>query len=224
MTARRVSLRRFVLPMGVFVAVAALHFVWLAIFPEEDSTQARWATVDASEGFVLGRYVEAGSYWLGLSYALAFAFAATAFLPRGAVLRRADTRHRGRDVLRLPRRRRLLPVRLLWLPDACRVRKCVWSALPAAHEAPRRRPHDRRRARGLAMDAVASDAVDVLPFLNGSCRAGLPPLHSPRLRTTRSQLAAGNQLLAFAFGVRYYSCGRSKSDMFVLRMMLDAGS
>lgn len=71
--------RRAVLPVGVFIGVAALHFVWLAIFPERDPAQARWAAVVAANGSALLRYIETQSYWLGLSYALALAFTATAF-------------------------------------------------------------------------------------------------------------------------------------------------
>jgi hypothetical protein len=71
--------RRFLLPLGVFVGVVLVHYVWVGLFPEVDPAQARWATlpgVGASSW--LHRYLETQSYWLGYSYALSLAFAAAA--------------------------------------------------------------------------------------------------------------------------------------------------
>ena len=69
--------RRAVMPLCVFAAVIAMHFLWLGIFPEQDPAQARWA-VDVPRGSWLTRYVEAGDYWLGFSYGLSLGFAAIA--------------------------------------------------------------------------------------------------------------------------------------------------
>lgn len=72
------SLRRAVLAGTVFVLVGALHFVYLGVFPDEDPAQARWVAVAPRESSWVTRYVESGSYWLGLSYAMSLAFAASA--------------------------------------------------------------------------------------------------------------------------------------------------
>ena len=71
--------REGLLPLGVFVAVFAVHFLWLGLFPEQDPAQARWAALPA-EGAAswLPNYIEAQSYWLGYSYGLSLAFAAAA--------------------------------------------------------------------------------------------------------------------------------------------------
>jgi len=70
--------RRFLLPLAVFLVVAAAHFVWSGLFPEVDPAQARWATLAAPETSWLNRYFESQSYWLGYSYALSLAFAVLA--------------------------------------------------------------------------------------------------------------------------------------------------
>jgi hypothetical protein len=72
------KLRRFLLPLGVFLAVAAAHYVWSGLFPEVDPAQARWASLSPSEVSWLNRYIETQGYWLGYSYALSLAFAAAA--------------------------------------------------------------------------------------------------------------------------------------------------
>ena len=72
------SLHRAALPLTVFAAVLALHFLWLGIFPEQDPAQSRWASADLAHGSWLNRYVEGGSYWLGISYGMSLAFAAIA--------------------------------------------------------------------------------------------------------------------------------------------------
>lgn len=69
--------RRAVMPLTVFAAVAAMHIVWLGVFPEQDPAQSRWA-VDVSGGSWLTRYLEGGNYWLGFSYGLSLGFAAVA--------------------------------------------------------------------------------------------------------------------------------------------------
>jgi len=71
--------RRALLPLGVFVAVAAFHFTWTGLFPERDPTQDRWATVVGQAPSWLRRYIEVQGYWLGFSYALSLVFAAWAF-------------------------------------------------------------------------------------------------------------------------------------------------
>ncbi|MBI5446582.1 MAG: hypothetical protein HY900_35865 [Deltaproteobacteria bacterium] len=67
------------LPLGVFVAAFALHFLWLGLFPEQDPAQSPWAALP-SEGASswLPKYLEAGEYWLGYAYGLSLAFAAAA--------------------------------------------------------------------------------------------------------------------------------------------------
>ena len=70
--------RRALMPLTVFAAVVAMHFLWLVIFPEQDPAQSRWASADMAGGSWLRRYVEGGSYWLGVSYGMSLAFAAIA--------------------------------------------------------------------------------------------------------------------------------------------------
>lgn len=73
------KLRRFILPLGVFLGVAAVHLVWSGLFPEVDPAQARWASLPGSgSSSWLNRYLETQGYWLGYSYSLSLAFAATA--------------------------------------------------------------------------------------------------------------------------------------------------
>lgn len=71
-------LRRVLLPTGVFLAVVAAHYVWLGVFPEQARMPNGWATVDAPADPWFWRYVEAQDYWLGFTYALSLAFAASA--------------------------------------------------------------------------------------------------------------------------------------------------
>jgi len=78
MTAFKQKLRRFLLPLGVFLGVAAAHYVWSGLFPEVDPAQARWASLPGSDASWLNRYLETQGYWLGYSYALSLAFAAAA--------------------------------------------------------------------------------------------------------------------------------------------------
>lgn len=75
----RLLLRRAILPFAVVLLVMAAHYVWRGVFPERDPAQDRWATVAAAEQpSWFARYAETQSYWLGLSYATALAFAAVA--------------------------------------------------------------------------------------------------------------------------------------------------
>lgn len=72
--------RRAALPAAVFLAVLAVHFVWLGFFPDEDPAQDRWARAPASErASWLSLYLDTGSYWLGFSYGISIAFAVAAF-------------------------------------------------------------------------------------------------------------------------------------------------
>lgn len=66
------------LPLAVFAAVLALHFLWLGIFPEQDPAQSRWASAGVARGSWLARYIDGRDYWLGFSYGLSLAFAAVA--------------------------------------------------------------------------------------------------------------------------------------------------
>ncbi len=78
MTSLGQKLRRFLLPLGVFLGVAATHYLWSGLFPEVDPAQARWASLPGAGTSWLQRYIETKSYWLGYSYALSLAFAAVA--------------------------------------------------------------------------------------------------------------------------------------------------
>jgi hypothetical protein len=78
MTSLGQKFRRFLLPLAVFLGVAAAHFVWSGLFPEVDPVQARWASLAAPETSWLHRYLASQSYWLGYSYALSLAFAVAA--------------------------------------------------------------------------------------------------------------------------------------------------
>ncbi len=78
MTSLGQKLWRFLLPMAVFLGVAAAHYVWSGLFPEVDPAQARWASPSASDASWLNHYLETQGYWLGYSYALSLAFAAAA--------------------------------------------------------------------------------------------------------------------------------------------------
>ncbi len=78
MTAFKQKLRRFLLPLWVFLGVAAAHYVWSGLFPEVNLAQARWASLPGSDASWLHRYLQTQGYWLGYSYALSLAFAAAA--------------------------------------------------------------------------------------------------------------------------------------------------
>lgn len=78
MNAAGCKLPRFLLPLGVFLGVAAAHYVWSGLFPEVAPAQARWASLPGAEPSWLSRYLETQGYWLGYSYALSLAFAAAA--------------------------------------------------------------------------------------------------------------------------------------------------
>ncbi len=78
MTSLVQKFRGFLLPLAVFLGVAAAHFVWSGLFPEVDPAQARWASLATPEASWLHRYLESQSYYLGYSYALSLAFAVAA--------------------------------------------------------------------------------------------------------------------------------------------------
>ena len=71
--------RRVLLPAVVFVVVAVVHYVWVGLFPEQNPAQSQWATAPTGDPSWLARYLTTQSYWLGFSYALSLAFAATTF-------------------------------------------------------------------------------------------------------------------------------------------------
>ena len=72
-------LPRVFLPIGVFLLVAFVHFIWTGLFPEQGPVQERWAVVVSdTEASWLTRYIETQAYWLGYTYALSFSFAAVA--------------------------------------------------------------------------------------------------------------------------------------------------
>jgi len=78
MTAFGQKWRRILLPLGVFLGVAAAHYVWSGLFPEVDPAQARWVSLPGSDASWLNRYQKTQGYWVGYSYALSLAFAAVA--------------------------------------------------------------------------------------------------------------------------------------------------
>ena len=71
------TMRRALLPLGVFGAAVAAHYLWSGFFPEADPIQSQWAQV-AVPASCLKRYLETQSYFLGYSYGLSLAFAAAA--------------------------------------------------------------------------------------------------------------------------------------------------
>ena len=73
------SLRRAGLPLLVFAAVLAIHFVWHGLFPERDPAQERWAPLPPQHtASWLTTYLRTGAYWIGYAYALSLTFAAIA--------------------------------------------------------------------------------------------------------------------------------------------------
>ena len=67
------------MPVGVGAAVLLLHFLWLGLFPERDPVQDQWENAPVAATSWLEQYVRSQSYWLGISYGIALAFAAVAF-------------------------------------------------------------------------------------------------------------------------------------------------
>jgi len=65
-------------PSCAFLAVFALHFLWLGLFPEENPAQSQWVLLPVEEPWLV-IYQESGSYWLGYSYGLCAAFIVYAF-------------------------------------------------------------------------------------------------------------------------------------------------
>ncbi len=55
MTAFGHKMRRLLLPLAVFLGVAAAHYVWSGLFPEVDPAQARWASIPWGRGFLLAQ-------------------------------------------------------------------------------------------------------------------------------------------------------------------------
>lgn len=73
------KLRRWLMPVLIFIAVIGGHFVWLGVFPERDAAQSRWEEVPTGgSSSWFNRYTETGSFWLGYAYALSLAFAGVA--------------------------------------------------------------------------------------------------------------------------------------------------
>ena len=79
MAVARQRIGRWIVPVGVFAVVMAIHFLWRGLFPERDGAQDQWVAVPAADSRSwMGQYVETGGYWLGYSYSLSLAFAAAA--------------------------------------------------------------------------------------------------------------------------------------------------
>ena len=70
-------LQRLLIPAGVFTIVFIAHYIWLGLFPERNTAQNLWAIIETNW---LQTYITSQNYWLGLSYALALAFAAYAII------------------------------------------------------------------------------------------------------------------------------------------------
>lgn len=84
--------RRALLPPAVFALTLALHLLWSVRFPAQDPAQTRWAAVAPHGSTGLSGYLARGDYWLGLTYSLALAFAAAAFVRYRATRRCEDRR------------------------------------------------------------------------------------------------------------------------------------
>ena len=81
MSSSRKTLWRLLLPLTVFVVVLAGHFLWLGLFPEGDSAQNQWVTIETTTNVSwLQKYLANQDYWLGISYALSLAFATYAII------------------------------------------------------------------------------------------------------------------------------------------------
>ncbi len=78
MSQSMLSWRRVVVPAIVFAAVMGGHFMWKAVFPEQNPVQSQWESVTVEDSSWLSSYIERRSYWEGYSYALSLAFAVVA--------------------------------------------------------------------------------------------------------------------------------------------------
>ena len=63
----------------MFVLVASAHFSLVGLFPERDPAQDLWVSMVPVERSWFRSYLEAQSYWLGYSYAIALSFATATF-------------------------------------------------------------------------------------------------------------------------------------------------
>jgi hypothetical protein len=78
MTSVRNAAKDGLLPLGVFAAAVAVHYIWTGGSPGPAATSSPWASLPADEHPRLSRYLESGGPWLGYSYGISFAFAAVA--------------------------------------------------------------------------------------------------------------------------------------------------
>jgi len=67
-----------IIPIGVFAAVFASHYLWLGLYPEQNPQQSQWFALPEENSW-FDNYIEGANYWLGYSYGLSAAFAAAAF-------------------------------------------------------------------------------------------------------------------------------------------------
>lgn len=72
------QLFRIILPIGMFIGIFAIHYLWLGLFPEQSPLQAQWFSLPTENSWFYS-YIEAKNYWLGYSYGLSAAFASVAF-------------------------------------------------------------------------------------------------------------------------------------------------
>ncbi len=66
------------LPLGVFAATVAVHYLWTSRPPEPVAVESPWASLPAEAPSRLSLYLGSGGYWLAYSYGISFGFAALA--------------------------------------------------------------------------------------------------------------------------------------------------
>ncbi len=78
MRIRRSPLGDSLLPLGVFAAAVAVHYLWTSRPPEPSAAESPWISLPAEKTSRLAFYIESGGYWLAYAYGISFAFAAAA--------------------------------------------------------------------------------------------------------------------------------------------------
>ncbi len=74
----RALLWESLLPIGVFAATVAAHYLWTSRQPESAASQSPWAALPSEELSPLSHYFQDSGYWLAYSYGISFAFAVVA--------------------------------------------------------------------------------------------------------------------------------------------------
>jgi hypothetical protein len=78
MKLRRAFLADSILPMALFSATVAAHYLWVSRPPTTPIVDSPWATLPSEASSAFSLYLESGGYWLAYSYGLSLAFAAVA--------------------------------------------------------------------------------------------------------------------------------------------------